>query len=46
MPGFTFKEMQHKFTRESINRSDEGLMLEMSAFLPFTVANLCLQFSC
>ena len=28
------------------NRSDEGLMLETSAFLPFTVANLRFQPSC
>ena len=28
------------------NRSDEGLTLETSAFLPFTVANLRFQPSC
>ena len=28
------------------NRSDEGLMFETSAFLPFTVANLRFQLSC
>ena len=28
------------------NRSDEGLKLETSAFLPFTVANLRFQLSC
>ena len=28
------------------NRSDEGLTLETSAFLPFTVANLRFQLSC
>ena len=31
---------------ESDNRSDEGLTLETSAFLPFTVANLRFQPSC
>ena len=29
-----------------IYRSDEGLTLEMSAFLPITVANLHFQLSC
>ena len=29
-----------------IHRSDEGLTLETSAFLPFTVANLRFQPSC
>ena len=29
-----------------VNRSDEGLTLETSAFLPFTVANLRFQPSC
>ena len=28
------------------DRSDKGLTLEMSAFLPFTVANLHFQLSC
>ena len=28
------------------DRSDEGLTLETSAFLPFTVANLHFQLSC
>ena len=28
------------------DRSDKGLMLETSAFLPFTVANLRFQLSC
>ena len=31
---------------ESIERSDEGLTLETSAFLPYTVANLRFQLSC
>ena len=30
----------------SSNCSDKGLMLETSALLPFTVANLCSQLSC
>ena len=30
----------------SSERSDEGLTLETSAFLPFTVANLRFQLSC
>ena len=35
------------FHRHSLsNRSDEGLTLETSAFLPFTVANLRFQPSC
>ena len=29
-----------------VYRSDEGITLETSAFLPFTVANLCFQLSC
>ena len=31
---------------DKIDRSEEGLTLETSAFLPFTVANLCFQPSC
>ena len=32
--------------KSSVYRSDEGLMLETSAFLLFTVANLRFQLSC
>ena len=37
---------QQTQTALKINRSDEGLTLETSAFLPFTVANLRFQPSC
>ena len=37
---------QQTQTAQKINRSDEGLTLETSAFLPFTVANLRFQPSC
>ena len=33
-------------THNSSSRSDEGLTLETSAFLPYTVANLLFQLSC
>ena len=36
----------HEIVQSDFNRSDEGLMLETSAFLPFTVANLRFQPSC
>ena len=35
-----------KFKRYTNNRSNKGLTLETSAFLPFTVANLRFQLSC
>ena len=37
---------QQTQTAQKINRSDEGLTLETSVFLPFTVANLRFQPSC
>ena len=37
---------QQTQTAQKINRSDEGLTLKTSAFLPFTVANLRFQPSC
>ena len=37
---------QWRFEGDTSNRSDEGLTLETSAFLPFTVANLRFQPSC
>ena len=46
---FAQKEISHKVrepTRSENIRSDEGLTLETSAFLPFTVANLRFQLSC
>ena len=34
------------FQTQEVNGSDEGLTLETSAFLPFTVVNLRFQLSC
>ena len=45
----SFWEMKCKVNRSLIvnpNRSDEGLTLKTSAFLPFMVANLRFQPSC
>ena len=39
-------EKVYKLKRYTNNRSNEGLTLETSAFLPFTVANLRFQLSC
>ena len=44
---YLWRAVNYQFTaRLSTNRSDEGLTLETSAFLPFTVANLRFQLSC
>ena len=39
-------DVSHITVRLKINRSDEGLTLETSAFLLFTVANLRFQPGC
>ena len=39
-------EKVYKLKRYTNNRSNEGLTLQTSAFLPFTVANLRFQLSC
>ena len=41
-----FPSREHSCTPGGANRSDEGLTLETSAFLLFTVANLRFQPSC
>ena len=42
----TVKDKKADVSSVSPSRSDEELMLETSAFLPFTVANLRFQLSC
>ena len=42
----TVKDKKADVSSVSPSRSDEELMLETSAFLPFTVANLRFQPSC
>ena len=45
-PGLSFLSTSRRCSLNSSNRSDEGLTLETSAFLSFTVANLRFQPSC
>ena len=43
---FLFLQKSGEGGGAKVYRSDEGITLETSAFLPFTVANLCFQLSC
>ena len=45
-PNLLWSDWKTKLSKSKSNRSDEGLTLETSAFLPFTVANLRFQPSC
>ena len=42
----SFRQFINTYTIYFANRSDEGLTLETSAFLHFTVANLRFKLSC